>query len=124
MFVSFASLESAVVDGVLRMLLIIELTTDSRKSFHEANLLMMLISDGNLSVEEIRDARAARLLIHEVRYVQGTKLVKSTYRPAFVSFRKIVIPSGDNSRSKKRLRNYYCFELIVSIIYKSIYVKY
>ena len=54
MFVSFASLESAVIDGILKVLLIIELTTDSRKLFHEASLLMMFISDGNLSVEQIR----------------------------------------------------------------------
>ena len=53
-FVSFVSLESAVIDGVLSVLFIIELTTDSGKSFDEANLLMMLISDGNLSVEQIQ----------------------------------------------------------------------
>ena len=55
---------------------------------------MVLISDGNLSVE--RDARVTRLLIHEVRYAQGTKLVKLTYRSVFASFQKIGIPSGDN----------------------------
>ena len=32
------SLESAVIEGVFRVLLIIELTTDLGKSFHEANL--------------------------------------------------------------------------------------
>ena len=67
------SLESAVIEGVLRVLLIIELTTDLGKSFHEANLLMMFISHGNLSVEQI-----TRLLIHEVRHDQGTKPVKLT----------------------------------------------
>ena len=54
LFVSFVSLESAVIDGVLSVLFIIKLTTDSGKSFHEGNLLMMLISDGNLSVEQIQ----------------------------------------------------------------------
>ena len=72
------SLESAVIEGVLRVLLIIELTTDLGKSFHEANLLMMFISHGNLSVEQIREARVTRLLIHEVRHDQGTKPVKLT----------------------------------------------
>ena len=66
--------------------LITELTTDSGKSFHEVNFLMMLISNSNLSVEKIREARATRLLIYEIRYVQGTKFVKLTYRLVFVSF--------------------------------------
>ena len=39
LFVSFASLESAI-----RVLLIIELTTDLGKSFQKTNLLMMFIS--------------------------------------------------------------------------------
>ena len=68
------------------------------KLLYEANLLIVLISDGNLSVEQIRDARVTRLLIHEVRYVQSAKFVKLTYRPVFVFSRKTVIPSGDNSR--------------------------
>ena len=54
------------LDGVLRVLLIIELTTDLGKSFHEANLLMMLISDDNLFGAQIRDARVTRVLIHDV----------------------------------------------------------
>ena len=62
---------------------------------------MVLLSDGNLSLEQIRDARVTMLLIHEVRYVQGAKLVKLTYRLVFVSFQRTVIPAGDNSRSKK-----------------------
>ena len=53
------------LDGVLRVLLIIELTTDLGKSFHEANLLMMLISDDNLFGAQIRDARVTRVLIHD-----------------------------------------------------------
>lgn len=62
---------------------------------------MVLISDGNLSPEQIRHARVTRLLIHEVRYVQGIKLGKLTYRLVFLFFRKTVIPSRDNSKSKK-----------------------
>ena len=54
---------------------------------------MKLISDRNLSVDQIRKARATRFLIHEIRYVQGTKLLKLTYRPVFASFQKIVTPS-------------------------------
>ena len=76
LLVSVASWESSPIDGVLRVLLIIELKTDLEKSFHEANLLMVLILDGSLSVEHIQDARVARLLIHEIQYIQGTKLVK------------------------------------------------
>ena len=68
------------------VLLIFELTTDFGKSFHMTNLLMVLISDNNLSIEHIGDARVPRLLIHEVRYVQGTKLAQITYRPVFVCF--------------------------------------
>ena len=64
------------------------------------NLSVEQMADDNLSVEQMGEARTTRLLIHEVRYVQGTKLVKLTYRPVFVSFRKIAIPSGENSRSK------------------------
>ena len=37
-------LELSLLGGVLRVLLIIELTTDLGKSFHEANFLMVLIS--------------------------------------------------------------------------------
>ena len=81
----------------MRVLLIIELTADLGKLFHEANLSMVLNSDGNLSLKQIRDARVTRFLIHEVRYVQDTKLVKLTYRLVFVSFRETVILSGDNS---------------------------
>ena len=55
------------LDGVLRVLLIIELTTDLGNSFHEANLLMMLISDDNLFVTQIRDARVTRVLMHDVQ---------------------------------------------------------
>ena len=55
------------LDGVLRVLLIIELTGDLGKSFHEANLLMMLVSDDNLFGAQIRDARVTRVLIHDVR---------------------------------------------------------
>ena len=79
MLFSFTLWESAVID---RVLLIIELTTDFGKSFHNANILMLVISDGNLSVEPIHDAHVTRL---EARYVQGKKLVKSTYRPVSVS---------------------------------------
>ena len=46
----------SLLDGVLRVELIIELTTDLGKSFHEANLLMLLVSDGNLFGAQIRDA--------------------------------------------------------------------
>ena len=49
------------------------MTTDLGKLFHEANLLMALISEDTLSVERIRDARITRFLIHKVRYVQGAK---------------------------------------------------
>ena len=48
-------------------------------------------SDRSLSVEHIWDARVIMLLTHGVRYVQGTKFMKSSYRPLFVSFLKIVI---------------------------------
>ena len=57
----------SLLDGVLRVLLIIELTTDYGKSFHEANLLMMLISGDNLFGAQIRDVRVTRVLIHDVR---------------------------------------------------------
>ena len=57
----------SLLDGVLRVLLIIELTTDLGKIFHEASLLMMLISDDNLFGAEIRDVRVTRVLIHDVR---------------------------------------------------------
>lgn len=73
LLVSSVSWESSAINGALRILLIIELTTDLGKPFHEANILMVLISDDNLSVEQMRDARVTRLLIHKVRYVQGTK---------------------------------------------------
>ena len=86
MFISSALLESAVIDGVLRVLLIIELTTDLGKPFHEANLLLMFISDGNLSVKQTRHARVTRPLVHGGQYVQGTKLVKLRYRGVFVFF--------------------------------------
>ena len=85
----------------MRVLLVIELSTDLGKSFHKANILMVLISESNSSVEHIWDACVARLLIHEVRYVPDTKLVKLTYGPVFESFREIVIPSGDDSMSAK-----------------------
>ena len=49
--------------------------TDLWKPFHEANILMVLILYGNLSIEDIRDTPAERFLIHEI-YGQGTKLVK------------------------------------------------
>ena len=49
-------------DGVLRVLLIIEFTTDLGKSFHEANLLMILISDENLFGAQIRYAGVTRVL--------------------------------------------------------------
>ena len=71
-------LELSLLGGVLRVLLIIELTTDLGKSFHEANFLMVLISDDNFLGTQMRDARVTRLLIHEIRYVQGTKRVKLT----------------------------------------------
>ena len=71
-------LELSLLGGVLRVLLIIELTTDLGKSFHEANFLMVIISDDNLLGAQMSDARVTRLLIHEIRYVQGTKLVKLT----------------------------------------------
>ena len=60
-----ASLESAIIEGVLTVLLIIELTTDLGKSFHETNLLMF-ISYSNLSVEQIWEARVTGLLIQAV----------------------------------------------------------
>ena len=75
LLVSSVSWESSAINGALRILLIIELTTDLGKPFHDANILMVLISYGNLSIEHIRDALAARFLIYEI-YVQGTKLVK------------------------------------------------
>ena len=60
-----ASLESAIIEGVLKVLLVIELTTDLGKSFHETNLLMF-ISYSNLSVEQIWEARVTGLLIQAV----------------------------------------------------------
>ena len=65
LFVLFASLESAIIEGVLKVLLIIELKTDLGKSFHETNLLMF-ISYSNLSVEQIWEARVTGLLIQAV----------------------------------------------------------
>ena len=65
LFVLFASLESAIIEGVLKVLLIIELTTDLGKSFHETNFLMF-ISHSNLSVEQIQETRVTGLLIHAV----------------------------------------------------------
>ena len=55
------------LDGVLRALLIIELTTDLGQSFHEANILMILISDDNLFSAQKRDARVTRVSIRDVR---------------------------------------------------------
>ena len=85
LLVSFASWEASAIDDVLRILLIIELATDLGKSFHEANLLIVLISDSKLFVQ-IWNPCVARLKIHEVQYVQGTKLVTSIPRLVFVSF--------------------------------------
>ena len=45
------------LDDVLRVFLIIELTTDLGKLFHDTNLLTMLISDDNLFGAQIRNAR-------------------------------------------------------------------
>lgn len=68
------------IDCVLRDLLIIELKADLVKSFHKANLLMVLISDNNLSIEHIQDASCVtRFLIHEVQYNRDTKLMELTY---------------------------------------------
>ena len=50
----------SLLDGGLTVLLIIELTTDLRKSFHEANLLM-LISDDNSFGAQICDARVTTM---------------------------------------------------------------
>ena len=50
-----------------------------------------VVSDCSLSDEHIWDARVTMLLTHGVRYVQGIKFMKSSYRPLFVSFLKIVI---------------------------------
>ena len=69
-------LELSLLGGVLRVLLTIELTTDLGKSFHEANFLMVLISDDNLLGAQMRDARVTRLLIHEIRYDIGTMYSK------------------------------------------------
>lgn len=85
LLVSFVLWKSSAIDDVLRVLLIIELTTDLGKSFYEANLLIGLISDSNLFVEQIWDV-CARLQIHEVQYFQGTKHVKSIHRLVLVSF--------------------------------------
>ena len=63
------------LDGVLRVLLIIELTTDLGKSFHEANLLMILISDDNSFGAQIRDARVrAQVLSPGLIVHRGLKL--------------------------------------------------
>ena len=67
LFAVILILGPSLLDGVLRVLLIIELTTDLGKIFHEASLLMMLISDDNLFGAEIRDVRVTRVLIHDVR---------------------------------------------------------
>ena len=55
------------LDGVLRVLLIVELTTELGQSFHEVNLLMILISDDDLFGAQKRDARVTRVLIYDVR---------------------------------------------------------
>ena len=47
---------------------------------------MMLVSDGNLSFEQIREARVTRLLTHELLYVQDTKFVKLALGPVFLFF--------------------------------------
>ena len=130
LFVLFASLESAIIEGVLKVLLIIELTTDLGKSFHETNFLMF-ISHSNLSVEQIQEARVTGLLIHAVWYVQCTKLVKLTYRPVFMSFRKFIIPWGTSfwnlSTAKcKLLTNllpyqYVCVSLSIMCHQESVY---
>ena len=86
LLVSFALWESSTTDGVLRVLLVIEWTTDLAKLIHEANFLIVSILDCNLSVENIRDTRITRLLNYEVQYGQGTELVKLTSRSLFVSF--------------------------------------
>ena len=57
---------------VVSALLINVLTIDFGKLFHEANLLMILISDCNLFGEHILEARVTRLLIQEIRCDQGT----------------------------------------------------
>lgn len=74
MLVLFGSWESSAKDGVLGVLLIIELTTYLGKSFHKANLLIVLILEDDLSVEHIRDAQVTMLVIHKVRYAQGESL--------------------------------------------------
>ena len=50
----------------MRVLLFIELTIDLRKSFHEGNRLMILISDDNLFCAQMRDARVTTILIDDV----------------------------------------------------------
>ena len=57
----------SLLDGVLRVLLIVELTTELGQSFHEVNLLMILISDDDLFGAQKRDARVTRVLIYDVR---------------------------------------------------------
>ena len=64
---------SSATDGTLTLLLLIELTTDLGKSFHEVNHLMVLISDSNLSIGHMRDARVKRFL-------ECKKLIKLTYK--------------------------------------------
>ena len=59
-------LELSLLDGAMRVLLIIELTIDLRKSFHEGNRLMILISDDNLFCAQMRDARVTTILIDDV----------------------------------------------------------
>ena len=92
MLVLFGSWESSAKDGVLGVLLIIELTTYLGKSFHKANLLIVLILEDNLSVEHIRDARVTKPLTNEVQCGLCREFVNSTYRPVSSPFKKIVIP--------------------------------
>ena len=78
LLISFVSWESSAIDDTLRVLSITEFATDLGNSLHEANLLMVLISDSNLFVEQIQDACEASNPLS--LYVQDTKLVKSIHR--------------------------------------------
>ena len=94
LLISFVSWESSAIDDTLRVLSIIEFATDLGNSLHEANLLIVLISDSNLFVEQIQDACEAsfKSIKFDMSKIQN---LWSQYTEWFV------ILSGDNSRSKK-----------------------
>lgn len=97
------SLLSEISSVVLSTWWVISFTRDLGKLFQDAKFLMTFISEDYLFFwERVRDRRKVKLLIHSLRWVHGTWLLKWVYNPVFVFFLKIDLPSGDTSKSWKR----------------------